>query len=301
MNTSADSTAYINKLTTLQPAINAWKIYLFDQEKSPYTIKSFEGDLNLLIKFLPADKTLGEITTADLNHFLEWVKNGRGKNIPCSPKSYARRITTLKSFFHWLQRYGTITLDPAKNVLQKTAVSPLPDVLSQDEQVLLLATAQKILERDDSDARPFTLLKLLLDTGIKKSECLNIKLQHIEMENPENPFLVVRYPLPKDRNKERKIVLNPHWLGVYRKYLSQYQAQEIVFPWSPRRLEYILEDLGKAAELSKHVSFSMCRWSCALNDFRAGMDYDHLRQKLGISKIQWREVKTKLTTLDQAT
>jgi len=41
----------------------------------------------------------------------------------------------------------------------------------------------------------------------------------------------------------------------------------------------------------------MCRWTCALRDYRAGMDHDRIRQKLGISKIQWREVGSKLESI----
>jgi integrase/recombinase XerD len=62
-------------------------------------------------------------------------------------------------------------------------------------------------------------------------------------------------------------------------------------------LEYLLEDIGKAAGLTKHLSFDMCRWTCALNDYRDGVEPDQIRQKLGISKIQWREIGLKLRQL----
>jgi integrase/recombinase XerD len=41
----------------------------------------------------------------------------------------------------------------------------------------------------------------------------------------------------------------------------------------------------------------MCRWTSALNDWQSGVDKDNLRQKLGISKIQWREISMKLRQL----
>jgi integrase/recombinase XerD len=41
----------------------------------------------------------------------------------------------------------------------------------------------------------------------------------------------------------------------------------------------------------------MCRWTCALADLLSGMEADKIRQKLGISKIQWREVSMKLRQL----
>jgi integrase/recombinase XerD len=70
-----------------------------------------------------------------------------------------------------------------------------------------------------------------------------------------------------------------------------------IFPWSPRRLEYLLEDLSEEVGLEKHLSFDMCRWTAALTDWNAGIDYEKIRQKLGISKIQWREVRMKLQRL----
>jgi len=70
-----------------------------------------------------------------------------------------------------------------------------------------------------------------------------------------------------------------------------------LFPWSQRRLEYLLEDLSLQAGLDKHLSFEMCRWTCALSDWQSGINPEKIRQKLGISKIQWREISMKLRRL----
>jgi integrase/recombinase XerD len=51
--------------------------------------------------------------------------------------------------------------------------------------------------------------------------------------------------------------------------------------------------------MEKHISFDMCRWSSALNDYVSGEDKDTIRQKLGISKIQYREVGNKLDRLSE--
>ncbi|MEM5774292.1 MAG: tyrosine-type recombinase/integrase, partial [Anaerolineaceae bacterium] len=146
-------------------------------------------------------------------------------------------------------------------------------------------------------ARPYTLLKLLLDTGIKKGECLGININHLDLDAPQGPFLFVRYANASSRYKERKVSLTDEWITALQEYLQQYKPAEQLFPWSPRRLEYLLEDLSKAAGLTKHLSFDMCRWTSVLNDWRSGMDHDKIRQKLGISKIQWREISAKLRKL----
>lgn len=289
------TTAHITPQTPLLPAIRSWEYYLQDQGRSLYTIKAFIGDLQLLTNYLPADRTLGTVTTNDLNHFLQWLQKGRG--VPCSPKSLARRITSLKSFFRWIHQAGVLVVDPAEKVIQQSVISPLPTVLTKDETQSVLKVAQAYRTARKPDARPYTLLSLILSTGIKKGECLALALNHIDLEAQNGPILFVRYNNPGSRYKERKIPLTAEWVEAYQEYLAQYKPTDRVFPWSPRRLEYLLEDIGEEAALDKHLSFDMCRWTCALDNWEEGIEPEKIRQKLGISKIQWREISLKLRQL----
>ena len=286
---------HITTQTPLLPTIGSWELFLLDQGKSPYTVKAFMGDLQLLAGYLPPDKTVGTVTTKDLNNFLTWLQGGRG--VPCSPKSLARRITSIKAFFRWLQKSGRILVDPAEKVVQQSVISPLPIVLTVSEQEKVTQAAEKYRKAKKPDARGYTLLTLLLSTGIKKGECLAVNINHIDLQAPGGPILFVRYASPSNRYKERKIELPPEWVEAYQEYLEQYQPKDIVFPWSPRRLEYLLEDLGEEAGIEKHLSFDMCRWTSVLRDWQSGMEQDQIRQKLGISKIQWREISMKLRQL----
>lgn len=287
--------AHISGSTPLIPAINAWQYYLMDQGRSIHTVKAFTADLNLLAGFMAPDRSLDSISTQDLNHFLEWLKTHRG--VPCSPKSYSRRITSLKAFFRWVHQGGVIALDPAEKIVQQTVISPLPTVLTDPEIDSLIQVAQKYRQQAKPDSRPYVLFKLLLETGIKKGECLGIDIHHIDTSEPGQTTLFIRYNSPRNRFKERKIDLSPEWTTAYQEYLSQYQPRTHLFPWSPRRLEYILEDLSKEAGIRKHLSFDMCRWTCGILDLNSGMESDEIRQKLGVSKIQWREISQKLHRL----
>lgn len=287
--------AHITSDSLLIPTIEAWRIYLDDQGNSPHTVKAFLGDLRLLASYLPADRPLGQISTTDLNNFLEWMQHVR--RVPCSPKTLSRRITALKAFFRWLHTNGCIPVDPAERVVQKSVISPLPEVLSPEEIEAVLDKARAYLHAANPDTRYYTLLELLLTTGIKKGECLAISPNHIDLEAPGGPLLFVRYANPQQRYKERKIPLTQDWVEAYQLYQAQYPLEDRLFPWSQRRLEYLLEDLGNEAGLNKHLSFDMCRWSCALTDWLSGMEHDKIRQKLGISRVQWREVSLKLEQL----
>lgn len=295
MSPSADF-AHITSETTLTPAFKAWEMFLNDQGRSPNTVKAFLSDVRLLMEFLPPDVTLGAISTNDLNRFFEWMEKDRG--VPCSPKTLARRITSTKSFFRWLHQHGAILIDPAEKVLQRSAISPLPQVLSEDEMQAALLAADRHRRDRKPDARPYTLLYLLLITGIKKSECLGIHLNHIDLEAPGGPQVFIRYASPANRYKERKLPILDDWVPAFKEYLAQYQPVDQLFPWSPRRLEYLLEDIGEEAGLKKHLSFDMCRWTSALSDYQSGVEVDKIRQKMGVSKIQWREINLKLRQLN---
>ena len=286
---------FINADSTFPVVIRAWEGYLNDQNKSIYTIKAFKGDIQLLASYLPPDKTIGSVTTKDLENFLDWMNNER--QVPCSPKTYSRRITSIKAFFKWLKTFGAIEEDPAAVIDQKPVTSPLPEILTKEEVERVLAAADAYRTQKKPDARNLLLLQLLLSTGIKKGETLNISKNHIERDDPEHPKLYIRYANANNRAKDRTIDLPPSWLEVLDEYQVQYRPTDKIFPWSPRRLEYLLEDIGRDAELKKHLSFAMCRWTCFVKDYVEGVPMDVIRYKMGVSQVQWRDIYNKLKIL----
>ena len=53
------------------------------------------------MKYVSPNSNISRISTHDLENYLTWILTERG--VPCSPKSYARRLTTLKVFFKWIK------------------------------------------------------------------------------------------------------------------------------------------------------------------------------------------------------
>ncbi len=284
--------AHIQETTLLHPAIQAWKIYLRDQGRSHHTLKAFSADLNLLESYLPTDKQIGQITTADLENHLYWMENER--DVPCSPKTRSRRITSIKSFFRWLFESGVLKSNPADPIIQKPVASRLPHALTQSEYRLALEAARAIRDGAKADPRPLVLFQLVLETALKKGECLSLMVEHLEIDDPKNAALHVRYSNPRYRYKERRLPLSQDWVEAYTDYARQYDIKDQVFPWSQRRLEYLLSDIAEEAKFEKNISFDSLRWTSAVIDLSKGVDPDSIRQKLGISKIQWRDVQERL-------
>ena len=211
---------------------------------SDNTIKAFQADLRLFSRYTGANHAIGEIGQADLDQFLTWMRADRG--VPCSPKTFARRMTTLKVFFGWLEESGAIPGDPAAPLVHQHPSTPLPDILYDDQMGALLGATRDLLWAPKPDARPYLLISLLLQTGIKKSECMDIRPEHIDFSNPQAPVLYIRYEDPRKTLKERKLALGPQFTPVYRQYLREYSPTERVFECTARNLEYVLEDAAKA-------------------------------------------------------
>lgn len=283
--------------STLTKAVAAFDEYMVRKGFSDNTIKAFRNDLKIVQDFLGRETRLHQVNTQHLYDFLEWLQHERGK--PCSAKSLARRITTIKVFFGWIHGIGVIGTDPAEPVIQQPARTPLPIILRDSEISQLVRTAQDYLwDRNKPDARPYLLINLLLQTGMKKAECARLLVADVDLAQQDAIELTVRYPDERHAHKNRTMALDATLTTVFQQYLTEYKPQNFLFECTPRNLEYVLDEVGRKAEIHHtQVGFETLRWTCAVRDFRRGMPEDRLRQKMGLSKISWRETREKILKL----
>jgi site-specific recombinase XerD len=283
--------------STVPTAVAAFHDYMVRKGFSDNTIKAFRNDLKITTEFLGDTTQLNHVSTQHLEDYLTWLQDERGK--PCSAKTLARRITTLKVFFGWLHGIGVIGTDPAEALVQQPVRTPLPKVLSDDEVGRLARAAQDyIWDRNNPDARPYLLVSLLMQTGIKKAECARLLIEDIDVTRPQSPEMNVHYAEEQNAHKNRALPLNPTIVPALNQYLQQYKPKQHLFECTPRNLEYVLEEVGQRAGIRRlQVGFETLRWTCAVRDFRLGMPEERLRQKMGLSKISWRETREKIFEL----
>ena len=283
--------------SALTDAVTAFNNYMVRKGFSENTMKAFRNDLKILINFLDGATPLHRITTQHLEEFLEWLQFERGK--PCSAKTLARRITTLKVFFGWVHGIHVIGTDPAEPIVQMPAKTPLPNVLRDDEIGRLVRTAQDYLwDRNKPDARPYLLISLLLQSGMKKAECARLLITDIDISRPQAPELRIQYAEERHAHKNRTLPLTATIVPSFQQYLDQYKPEQFLFECTPRNLEYVLDEVGQRADIKRtQVGFETLRWTCALRDYRTGMSEEQLRQKMGLSKISWRETREKIFQL----
>lgn len=286
----------LSRESLLSEAIEAFHDHMIHKGFTENTISSFLGDLSIFSRYLEDDVAIDGISTRKLNDFLAYLLHGR--KAACTPKSYARRVTTLKVFFGWLAESGVVARDVAAPVIHRPASSPLPRILHTQQIADVLAVTASMLRRlEDPNPRPHLLVSLLLATGMKKGECMRINLADLDLASPTASAVYVRYDNPRRRYKERKLRLPPDFSATLTLYRNQYKPQARLFECTARNLEYVLTDVAQQANLPNGLSFEMLRMTCAVRDYRGGIDEDTLRRKLGLSRIAWTEVLEKIQKL----
>ncbi|MBL8133697.1 MAG: tyrosine-type recombinase/integrase [Anaerolineae bacterium] len=281
--------------TRLVDAIPFFQVHLHSQGKTQHTIDAFTADLELLTEYHGDAQSLGWYTTSRLNDFLVWMEERRG--VPCSRKTYARRVTTLKVLFRWLKEIEAIPHDPANALLQRSGPAPLAVILTSDETESVMAHARSLRFGDKPDARPELLFRLILSTGIKKSEAVRLIPDDIQADTAGGWQVFIRHEGAKDRYRERFLPLESTIKPALDAYLSQYSPQTRLFTCTARNLEYILEDLGKDVGIPSKISFEMLRWMYGVRAFLAELDPNSIRERLGLSEISWLETLGKIKQL----
>lgn len=290
--------AGINARSSLREVLGEFDTVMLLKGFTDNTIKAFQADLRILTDFIPNSRPINQVSTRDLEGFLTYLKRDRGR--PCNPKSYARRLTTLKVLFAWLVEAGVLAVDPAAPLVHTPVRTPLPRVLTDGQVGRLRDAAREMRSADEPDPRPLLLIELLLQTGIKKGECMGIHLAHLDLSSPGESQLRVRYAQVRQQYKERTLRLQRGIVPLIRAYRDRYRPAEHLFECTARNLEYVLRDAARLAGIPEGVSFEMLRWTSAVRDFRDGMDHETLRRKLGLSKLRWRETAEKLKQLTDA-
>src|SRR5437879_3362681 len=244
--------------------------------KSEYTVTCFLSDLKMFSDFIGRDTPVGRITKEQLTDWLMKLKFGT-KGQPPAPKTMARRVTFLKNFFSWLAREGVIREDPSASLVLERPLPPLPELLFDDE-------VQRLLEASANDPRCHCLVYLVLNAGLKKEEIMGLKLDHIDLTDPQAPMLTVHFPASTGKqHRERRLALPAQFTTILKQYIAKYRPTQELFVCTDRNLNYILARAVKAAGIKKRVTLQLLRYTFAVRQLKAGTMSDALRDKLGLS------------------
>ncbi|HVN47312.1 MAG TPA: tyrosine recombinase XerC [Bacteroidota bacterium] len=145
-----------------------------ERNYSPHTITSYETDLLELLAFLQSEgiANVRDIHKETLRAFL-----GNLLDHGFSNRSAARKIASLRSFFHYLRRQKWIDGNPALALITPRTSKPLPTFLDEKAAEALMHAPDTTSIHGKRDA---AILELFYSTGIRLSELIGLNVNDIQ-------------------------------------------------------------------------------------------------------------------------
>ena len=156
--------------------IRDFENFLISEGDELNTIRSYTYDLLQLENFLIAQKKiLIDTTIDDLRNFIHDVFDAG-----LSPTSINRKISSIKAFYRYLVFNKTINYSPASDLELLKVGRKLPLILSIDEVVAIIESAD---EKTPLGLRNRACLELLYAAGLRISELLGLKITDMDLDN----------------------------------------------------------------------------------------------------------------------
>lgn len=193
--------------------ISAFVDYLkFEKRYSPHTISAYQDDLlqfftYLQEQFAMSDPALPDISPSFIRSWLASLKENKQ-----SARTINRKISSLKSFFKYHIRTGSLEQTPMTTIISPRAPKRLPAFVAQKDTVTLF----QHVEFPDT-WKGFTdrlLLAMLYNTGMRLSELVNLK--ESQLNTAANNIKVLG-----KGNKERVIPVSPRLIADIKVYIEQ--------------------------------------------------------------------------------
>lgn len=267
-----------------------------EKSLSQNSVAAYINDINKLIDFL--DKNFKKVAPEKvklqhLKSFVEWL-NERG----VSPRTQARTISGIKSFYKYLLIEGKITSDPTALLESPKIGRKLPDILSMEEIDALIEAVD--LEKSEGQ-RNKAMLETLYSCGLRVSELVNLKITNLFFEQG---FVKIE----GKADKERLVPVSGRAIDEINKYLNGYRqtlkiskdSENILFlnrrgkKLSRVMIFTIIKNLAEKINLDKKISPHTFRHSFATHLINGGADLRAVQEMLGHESILTTEIYTHL-------
>lgn len=282
--------------------------------KSPNSIKEYNYDLNMFLKFmkihfkLTSEKdfekilindfdidTLRKITLDDIHAFIRYLAEYH----KAKSSTRARKISTIRIFFKYLTvKEKILEINPAQNLETPKLDKRMPKYLTLEDSQKLLQVAEN--ENNRNCKRDFAIITLFLNCGMRLSELIGINIKDIHFDDAKMTVI-------GKGNKERTIYLNKACMNAIKDYLEvrpkesiNYKAKDALFlserreRISKRTVQYIVEKELKQSGLdTTKYSVHKLRHTAATLMYQYGeVDIRALQELLGHASISTTEIYT---------
>lgn len=272
--------------------IRKYYTYLrLEKSLSPHTLDAYSRDLDKLLSFAADEKKkVTEITYEDLQQFV-----ARLHDLGIHPRSQARIISGVKSFYHFLLLEDYLTTDPTELLEMPKIGMKLPEVLTLNEVNALLDSID--LSQPEGQ-RNRAMLEVLYSCGLRVSELTSLRYSDVYFEEG---FIKVE----GKGSKQRLVPISETAIREIRNYLFDRNTinvkkghEDILFlsrrgtALSRIMVFHVIKVQAEAAGIHKNVSPHTFRHSFATHLLEGGANLRAIQEMLGHEKITTTEIYT---------
>ena len=273
-------------------ALHDYQLFLkIERGLSKNTVDSYKRDLEKLILFLKNNNISSNPITIDKNNLQEFIYQ-IAKEV--NPRSQARIISGLRSFFEYLVFEDYRNTNPTTLIESPKIGRKLPDTLSEKDINILISSID--LSHPQGE-RNRTIIETLYSCGLRVSELINLKISDLFFD--EGLIKVVG-----KGNKERFVPIH----NTAKKYITFYitKLRTQVAPkkgfedtlflnrrgnaLTRQMIFTIIRKLAEKINLDKKISPHTLRHSFATHLIKNGADLRAIQQILGHESITTTEV-----------
>jgi tyrosine recombinase xerD len=266
-----------------------------ERNYSQNTIEAYRNDLRWLIDFLQANEL--NVLDVKLEHLEQF--SGTLHEHLISPRSQARILSGLRSFYKYLLLDGYIEADPTELLVSPHVRNHLPDVLSTEEVDLLEASID--LSKPEGQ-RNKAIIEVLFSCGLRVSELVNLKLSDL--------FIEEKYVRVMGKgSKERLVPISTkaikelqYWFRDRNLMNIQPGEQDYVFlnrrgaHLTRTMILIMIKQQAMLAGIKKTISPHTLRHSFATSLLEGGADLRAIQVMLGHEDIGTTEIYTHIDT-----
>lgn len=265
-----------------------------EKSLSQNSVAAYINDINKLIIYLSKSEsklTPVKVKLEHLKSFIAWLNE---KEI--SPRTQARTISGIKSFYKYLMVEGKISNDPTSLLESPKIGRKLPDVLSIEEIDNLIDSVD--LNKSEGQ-RNKAMIETLYSCGLRVSELVSLKITNLYFDQG---FIRIE----GKGNKERLVPVSSKAVEEVETYMSEYRkklnvskdSENILFlnrrgkKLSRVMVFTIIKGLAKKVGIQKSISPHTFRHSFATHLINGGADLRAVQEMLGHESILTTEIYT---------
>lgn len=282
----------MNKQEVNGQIIIKYRQYLrLEKSLSDNTVMAYTNDLYKLLYYLEEEKiNILDVSLEDLEHFSAGLRD-----IGISPRSQARILSGIRTFFHFLLIEDYIRQDPSELLESPQIGKHLPDILSVEEIDNLISSIDRSTREGQ---RNCAILETLYSCGLRVSELCNLKISDLYLNDG---FIKVE----GKGSKQRLVPISPRAIEEIKNYFIT-RNEGLIKPGyedflfiskfgkniSRIMVFHIIKELADKIGLKKSISPHTFRHSFATHLLEGGANLRAIQSMLGHESIGTTEIYT---------